>query len=181
MSETQKKIQKTLKLEKALINEGGLLEGTAIVVDSVDSEGDRFAKDVKINLIKDYPVFLYRSHDPTLPYASTTSKAKLLIEQNDNNNLIFEAYVNLETSKGKDLYLDVKDDLVWGVSCGFYLNNWEESESGYIFKEITIYEISLTHIPAERKTSVTTKEKITKELTKEEKLIIKNKKIKRMY
>lgn len=146
-----KKTYKKLKLKKTSFTEEGVIKGVAIVTNSIDSDGDAFAEDLKISTGR-YPVYLYKSHDNNTPYASDINET--LKWYFEDGLLKFEAKLNLENTDQKNLWINVKDGLAWGVSCGFYINDDVTMGTGLLFKEITLLEISITHIPAEIKTFV---------------------------
>lgn len=156
-----------LKIQKAIqtpINSSeekeSQVSGQAIVLNTPDAANDIFANDLKINLENDIDIYFNHNYDIIL--ASTRNNtADIEIKE---NGLFFKADI-LHDDK---ILKKVKDGLIWGVSCGFYVDNYETNDNGgYVFKEVTVFEVSLTHMPAHSGTQV--KNKLKEEIKKEPK------------
>lgn len=157
-------VQKQIQFNEIDIEENGRISGTAMVLDNLDNDGDKFAKDVKITygeLGGLYDVFMYASHDPSLPYAKTGNKS-LRFERKEGK-VNFEAFLNLEIQRDKDLFLMIKEERINGVSAGFRVHKMKEISTGYEFLEIELQEISMTHRPADQSTVVKEISKVKKE------------------
>lgn len=148
------KQHKTMQFNKKLESNDGTISGLALRFDNIDSEGDKFAKDLKVSFgyNGDYDVFLYASHNPDYPFARKDN-GTLKFERKEDG-IHFNAKLNLDIQKDKDLYLMIKEGRVRGMSAGFIVNDYEEIPTGYKFTDITITEVSMTHIPADLTTSV---------------------------
>lgn len=168
--------KKTEKEENSI----GIVEGCAIKFSTPDFVGHIFSKKLKVEYgLNNRPVFLYNNHDDKWPCASTENGTLEFYKKEDG--IYFKAYLDRNIQDIDNLYRRV-GQTVNGVSAGFTMLDYEFNENeDLVFKKIGVFEISLTHMPANLDTSVKVLKSLKQDLIKTQEKEISYKDIKHLF
>lgn len=151
---TNKFYEKTIQF-KAITNDNtGVVEGQAIVKNSVDQVGDSFADDCEFIFAEKYS--FHREHEYDNIYAANWNNT-MELSVNDQG-----VWVKVTLDKDEELYKKIKSGLVWGLSSGFQVLDYdfvtigdpEEANYSLVFKKVLIHEVSATYTPCETETYI---------------------------
>jgi HK97 family phage prohead protease len=134
--------EKTFKFEIKELDEDGTFEGYAAVFNTVDFGNDvikkgAFKKSLREN--KDLPLLWY--HDPKQPIG------KIIEAAEDENGLRIKARLNLDVQRAKEVYSNMKQKIVRGLSIGYdtIKHSWDDMVR--ILQEVKLWEISPVTFP----------------------------------
>lgn len=128
----------------------GEMEALVSAFNVVDSYGTKmakgaFAKSIRTKLPKG--VWM---HDYRLPVAKTLSAKET------DEGLVVRGLFNLETTRGREAYSDVKNGLIDEFSIGFRVENYEydKKQDVFTFTQVRVYEWSPVLVGANPKTAL---------------------------
>jgi HK97 family phage prohead protease len=134
--------EKTFKFEIKELEEDGTFEGYGAVFDTVDFGNDvikkgAFKKTLREN--KDLPLLWY--HDPKQPIG------KVIEAVEDENGLKIKGKLNLDVQKAKEVYSNMKQKIVRGLSIGYDTMKHSWDDMVRILQEVKLWEISPVTFP----------------------------------
>jgi HK97 family phage prohead protease len=134
--------EKTFAFEVKELEEDGTFEGYAAIFDIVDFGNDlikkgAFKKTLREN--KDLPLLWY--HDPRQPIG------KIVEAEEDGKGLRIKAKLNLDVQQAKEVYSNMKQKIVRGLSIGYDSIKWAWDEMTRILQEVKLWEISPVTFP----------------------------------